>query len=65
MAHVLSRYQVPTTQLDRGWMNTNAVTVIDTEQPDKPHPVLLDDPDAGGGPTPGASPFPGMAESCL
>lgn len=47
VAHVLSRYQVPTTQLDRGWMNTNAVTVIDTEQPDKPHPVLLDDPDAG------------------
>lgn len=47
VAHVLSRYQVPTTQLDRGWMNTNAVTVIDTDEPDKPHPVLLDDPDAG------------------
>ncbi|MCC8149530.1 MAG: c-type cytochrome [Akkermansia sp.] len=47
VAHVLSRYQVPTTQLDRGWMNTNAVTIIDTERPDKPHPVLLDDPDAG------------------
>lgn len=47
VAHVLSRYQVPTTQLDRGWMNTNAVTIIDTEHPDKPHPVLLDDPDAG------------------
>ena len=24
VAHVLSRYQMPTTQLDRGWMNTNA-----------------------------------------
>lgn len=47
IAHVLSRYQVPTTQLDRGWMNTNAVTVIDTQHPDNPHPVLLDDPDAG------------------
>lgn len=47
VAHVLSRYQVPTTQLDRGWMNTNAVTVIDTDEPGKPHPVLLDDPDAG------------------
>lgn len=47
VAHVLSRYQVPTTQLDRGWMNTNAVTIIDTEQPDRPHPVLLDDPDSG------------------
>ena len=47
VAHVLSRYQAPTTQLDRGWMNTNAVTVINTDEPDKPHPVLLDDPDAG------------------
>lgn len=47
LAHVLSRYQVPTTQLDRGWMNTNAVTVIDTVRPEKPHPILLDDPDAG------------------
>lgn len=47
VAHVLSRYQVPTTQLDRGWMNTNAVTIVDTEQPANPYPVLLDDPDAG------------------
>lgn len=47
VAHVLSRYQVPTTQLDRGWMNTNAVTIIDTEHPDRPRPVLLDDPDMG------------------
>ena len=47
VAHVLSRYQMPTTQLDRGWMNTNAVTIMDTACPDRPHPVLLDDPDAG------------------
>lgn len=47
LSHVLSRYQVPTTQLDRGWMNTNAITLIDTDAPDQPHPVLLDDPDAG------------------
>ncbi len=47
IAHVLSRYQVPTTQLDRGWMNTNAVTIVDTQNPDKVYPVLLDDPEAG------------------
>ncbi|MCC6145067.1 MAG: hypothetical protein IT368_14775, partial [Candidatus Hydrogenedentes bacterium] len=29
VTHVLSRYQLPTTQLERGWMNTNAFTVID------------------------------------
>lgn len=63
VAHVLSRYQVPTTQLDRGWMNTNAVTVINTDEPDKPHPVLLDDPDAGAANPWGVS-FPKMAENC-
>lgn len=64
VAHVLSRYQVPTTQLDRGWMNTNAVTVIDTEQPDKPHPVLLDDPDAGAA-NPWGVAFSGDGGKCL
>lgn len=45
--HILSRYQVPTTQLDRGWMNTNAVTIIDTSNPKKYYTVLLDDADRG------------------
>ena len=26
VVHVLARYQMPTTQLERGWMNTNAMT---------------------------------------
>ncbi|NQV34242.1 MAG: YncE family protein, partial [Phycisphaeraceae bacterium] len=30
VTHILSRYTVPTSQLQRGWINTNAVTVIDT-----------------------------------
>ncbi len=29
VTHILARYQLPTTQLDRGWMNTNALTIID------------------------------------
>lgn len=28
--HLISRYTYPTTQLDRGWINTNAFTVINT-----------------------------------
>ncbi|MFR4223722.1 MAG: hypothetical protein ACLT38_08855 [Akkermansia sp.] len=63
MAHVLSRYQVPTTQLDRGWMNTNAVTVIDTDEPDKPHPFCWMTR-MRGRPIRGAFLFPKMAENC-
>ena len=29
VTHILARYHLPTTQLERGWMNTNALTVID------------------------------------
>jgi len=47
VGHVLARYNLPTTQLDRGWMNTNAVSVIDVERLRLENTVLLDDPDAG------------------
>ncbi len=47
ITHVLSRYQVPTTQLDRGWMNTNAVTVVDTSKPEQHNAILLDDTNQG------------------
>lgn len=47
VAHILSRYQVPTTQLDRGWINTNAVTIINTEKPSEIDAILLDDVDFG------------------
>lgn len=29
VTHVVGRFNLPTTQLDRGWINTNAVSVID------------------------------------
>jgi DNA-binding beta-propeller fold protein YncE len=32
VTHVLGRFHLPTTQLDRGWVNTNAVSVIDLKQ---------------------------------
>lgn len=48
VAHVLSRYQMPTTQLERGWMNTNALSIIDVVARKLLNTVLLDDIDLGG-----------------
>ncbi len=45
--HVLARYQMPTTQLERGWMNTNAMSVIDAKARKLVNTVLLDDVDLG------------------
>jgi YVTN family beta-propeller protein len=45
--HVLSRYAMPTTQLERGWMNTNALSVIDVAEKKLLNTVLLDDIDLG------------------
>jgi YVTN family beta-propeller protein len=45
--HILARYQIPTTQLDRGWMNTNALSVIDVNAKKLLNTVLLDDVDLG------------------
>ncbi len=46
-SHILARYTVPTTQLERGWMNTNAVTIIDARRKKRLETVLLDDVDYG------------------
>ncbi len=45
--HILARYQMPTTQLERGWMNTNALSIIDAGQQKLLNTVLLDDVDLG------------------
>ncbi|NQT89426.1 PD40 domain-containing protein [bacterium] len=47
VTHILSRYQLPTIQLERGWMNTNALTVIDAATKKALNTVLLDDVDRG------------------
>ncbi len=47
VAHVLSRYQMPTTQLERGWMNTNALSILDVPAKKFVNTVLLDDVDLG------------------
>ncbi len=47
VTHLLARYQLPTTQLERGWMNTNALTVVDVATRKRINTVLLDDVDLG------------------
>lgn len=47
VVHLLSRYQMPTTQLERGWMNTNAMSIIDLEAQKWWNTVLLDEVDLG------------------
>ena len=46
-AHILARYTVPTTQLERGWINTNALSIIDVTNKELFETVLLDDVDYG------------------
>ena len=45
--HILARYQMPTTQLERGWMNTNALSILNVENLDLYNTVLLDEIDLG------------------
>lgn len=44
---VISRYTFPTTQLDRGWINTNGIIIIDTATDEVLTGVLLDDVNLG------------------
>ena len=41
--YVLARFNVPTTQLDRGWVNTNAVAIIDLKNRARKTSFLLDE----------------------
>ncbi|MEX0320644.1 MAG: cytochrome D1 domain-containing protein [Puniceicoccaceae bacterium] len=45
--HLMARFQVPTTQIERGWINTNAISVIRVEDQELLFTVLLDDVDLG------------------
>lgn len=45
--HTLARFGVPTTQVDRGWMNTAALSIIDLSKRTWLTTVLLDEADLG------------------
>src|SRR6266542_5796036 len=47
VTHLLARYYLPTTQVERGWMETNALTFIDVPAKKLLATVLLDDIDRG------------------
>lgn len=47
VTHLLARYQLPTNQVDRGWMSTNALSIIDLETREHVTTVLLDTPQKG------------------
>lgn len=47
VTHLLARYQLPTTQVERGWMETNAVSLIDVPNQKLIGSVLLDEVDRG------------------
>jgi len=45
--HILARFTLPTTQVERGWMNTAALSIIDCNKLENFATVLLDDTDLG------------------
>jgi len=47
VTHTFGRYQLPTTQLERGWMNTAGLSVLNGETGEYVNTALLDDVDLG------------------
>lgn len=47
ITHAVGRFNVPTTQVERGWISTNAVTVVDTQTDKIFATFLLDDIELG------------------
>ncbi len=47
VTHLLGRHHLPTTQLERGWMNSNAKTILHLGRLETVNTVLLDSPDRG------------------
>jgi mono/diheme cytochrome c family protein len=49
ITHNLARFHLPTTQIERGWINNNALSIIDVEKHELLNTVLLDNIDSGAG----------------
>lgn len=47
VTHLLARYQLPTNQVDRGWMSTNALSIVNLQTKELENTVLLDTPQRG------------------
>jgi DNA-binding beta-propeller fold protein YncE len=59
VTHQIGRFHLPTTQLDRGWVNTSALTLIDLAEMKPINSVLLDNIDSGA-----ANPWGAAWPSC-
>lgn len=47
VVHNLGRFQVPTSQLEQGWMNTSGLSIIDVRRLEFVATVVLDEPEYG------------------
>lgn len=47
LSHILGRYHYSTTQLSRGWINSNALSILDVESKSLYSTLLIDDMDSG------------------
>ncbi len=47
ISHNLGRFQIPTSQLEQGWMNTSAISVINAKSLEYSATILLDEPGNG------------------
>ena len=47
ISHNMGRFTVPTSQLQQGWMNTSAMSVVDAEKLTFEGGIVLDDPEHG------------------
>lgn len=47
VSHNLGRFQVPTSQLQQGWMNTSGVSIIETNENKLIGTFLVDEPESG------------------
>jgi len=47
VTQILGHYQLPTTQVERGWMNTNALGILNVAERNLLNTVVLDDVDLG------------------
>lgn len=65
VAHTLARWLVPPTQLDRGWVATNALTVVDIAAGKRLATVLIDDLDRGAANPYGVALSPDGARLCV
>ena len=47
ISHNLGRFTVPTSQLQQGWMNTSALSVINTQTQEFEGAILIDEAESG------------------